>query len=535
MESDEFLIELQSDQHKIDEYLSISIFKININQDQSIIELNNQFIYFQLLIDCLLRMKINLSNQTQLISLCREIYKTNKIQLDIIDEFEQNYSSNQALEWYKRNTCFSKILNKALCIENIDMIFLFQFFLYDIQQQLEQNQYSTSICVYRSQLLSNDELQLLKNSIGEFISITSFLLTKFDRQLAVSDLNHCILSDNLQRILFEIDLDHKIKSFSAINSSEILIMCGSIFRLIDIHFNDEQLLWIIRIKLSNINDENFKLLFDFTKNKIGYNDKEINIVTFGNILWKMNKFDEAEKYYLQIIDLLPNDHSDRANLYYNLGHIYSDKNNYDLSLKYYNKSLDIWMKSNDSNLANNYNAIATNYWKQGDYKRAYDSFNKALDIFKQVYGEDDMNIAMCLNNMGTVISNEKNYTKALNYYLKTLIIFEKNLSINHPNLGSLHSNISTMYKNLNQIDLALEHLNLSLIIYEKSLPSNHPNITKMLKNIAFLYEQKGDFQQALIFYEKISNIYRQILTSTDPTVIQNEEKIQYLLSKISVN
>jgi len=540
LQSDEFLTEIQSDQHKVDESLSISIFKTTINQDQSTIEFNNQFIYFQLLLDCLLRMEINLPTQTQLISFCREIYKTNQSQLDMIDEFERTYSSNQAIEWYKRNTCFSKILNKALCIENIDILYLFQFFLRDIHQQLEKNQYSSSIHLYRSQFLSNDQLQLLKNSLGELISINTFFSTKFDRHLAISDFDHCIFSENVQRILFEIDLDPRldnIKPFSAINSSEILIMSGSIFRLIDIHFNDEQL-WIIRIKLCSINDENLKSMFDYMKNKIGYNDKQINLITFANILWKMDKLDEAEKYYLHGINSLPQDHLDRANLYYNLGHIYSDKNDYDSSLKSYNKSLEIWMnslKSNDSNLANNYNAIATNYWKKGDYKRAYEFFHKALDIFKKVYGEDDINIAMCLNNMGTVTSNEKHYKKALDYYLKALILFKKHLSINHPNLGSLHCNISTIYKHLNQIDLALEHLNLSLNIYEKSLPSNHPNILIMLKNIAFLYEQKEDFQQALICYEKISTIYRQTLTPIDPIVIQNEEKIQFLLSKYSLS
>jgi len=517
------LKDIQSDQEKSDELFSFSIFKTTNNQDQS-----NTFIYFQLLLDCLLRMKIDLPDRIPLISFCRKLFKNNQIQLDIIDEFERTYSSDQALVWYQRDTCFSKILNKALALQNIEILFLFRFFLRDLQKQLQQNQYPSPIRLYRSEIITNDELESLKNSMGEFISIHSFFSMKFDRQLAMSDL---VFSENVQGILFEIDLDPQldnIKPFSMINSSEILIMSGSIFRLIDIHFIDKQFS-IIRIELSN---ENFQSVFNSMKNKIGYDDQQINLITLGNLLWKMDRLDEAEKYYLNLIDLVS---SDQANLYYHLGHIYSDKNDYDSSLKYYKKSLDIWMKSNDTNLANNYNAIATNYWKKGDYKQAYESFNKALEIFKQIYGEDHMTVAMCLNNMGTVISNEKNYTEALNYYLKALNLFQKYLSMNHPNLASLHCNISTIYKNLHQIDSALEHLNLSLNIYEQVLPLNHPNISIMLKNIAFLYEQKEDFQQALNCYEKISNIYRQTLSSTDPMVIQNEEKIQLLSSKQSGN
>lgn len=489
LQSEEFFTELQSYENQINEPFSISIYNPNKTQD-------NEFICFQLLLKSLLQMNIDLPNQTHLISFFREIYQNNKNQLDIIDEFEQNYSSDHALEWYKRNTCFTKVLNKALSMENINLLILFRFFLRDIQQQIELNQYSSSIRLYQYQYILNDQLELLKNSIGNLISIKTFFLTDINRPC---DLNH-------ERILFEINVNSNLKSYCAINSFEILIMAGSIYRLNNIYLNTNEQLWIIQLELSNINDENF----DYMKNKIGYNNNTpIDFITFGNILWKMDKLDQGEKYYLYILDFLPIDHSDRVNLYYNLGHIYSDKNQYDLSLKYYNKSLEIWMKSspnNQLNLANTYNAIATDYWKNEDYKKAYEIFNKALELFHQIYGENHLTIAMCLNNMATVISNEKNYTKALDYYLKALIIFQKYFTTNHPNVASLHCNISTIYKNLNQIDSAIEHLNLSLNIYEKFLPWNHPNIPIMLKNLAFLYEQKGDTKQASICHEKISKL-----------------------------
>jgi len=62
-------------------------------------------------------------------------------------------------------------------------------------------------------------------------------------------------------VLLDPQLEHT-KPFSLINSFEILIMSGSIFHLIDIHFNNDQL-WIIRIKLCSINNENLKSIFDY--------------------------------------------------------------------------------------------------------------------------------------------------------------------------------------------------------------------------------------------------------------------------------
>ncbi|CAF0729386.1 unnamed protein product [Adineta steineri] len=535
VELDELIIKIESNLSKIDESFAIFSFKTNINQDQSITELNNQFLYSQIIMDCLLRIENNLSDRTQLISLCQNIYKDNKIQLNHIKEFEKTYTSNQALLWYTKDIFLSKILNKALSIQNIDILFLCRFFLYDIREQLIQNQYPSSIHLYRTLIISIDELQILKDTINGFITINTFFTAKFNRQSALDEFDQLVLTDNLQRILFEIDahpqLDN-IQPFSTINSSEILFMSGSIFHLDNIILNDDQL-WVIHMTLTNSNHENLITHFDSMNKKIQYNKNQINKLTFGNILWRMNKLDEAEKYYLYMIDLLPTNDLNLPDLYYNLGHIYSDKKNYDLSLKWYNKSLEIWikiLKSNDPDLANNYNAIATNYLNKGDYKQAFDSFDKALNILRSAYGDDHLSIAMCLNNMGTVITIEKNYSKALDYYLKALTLFQKYLPNNNPNLASLHCNISTIYKHLNQIDFVLEHLNYALKIYENSLPLEYSNIIMVLKNIAFLYEQKEDYQQALIYYKKISDIYQQTLTLTDPVVVQNEEKIQYLLT-----
>ncbi|UJR32785.1 hypothetical protein I4U23_020247 [Adineta vaga] len=532
---DDLILKLQSDQDKqipskLDEYFPISIFKSNSSQMVS------SFFTSHLIMTCLLHEEMNLLDHRPFISLCRDIYKNNVNRMNQINYFEQTYSSNQALLWYLKDRCFSKMLNKILCFQNINKLLLIRFFLYDLRQELKEKQYLSSISLYRTYILSNEELQILKDSIDEFISINTFLTTKINRQQALVEVDNLHLSNDLHRVLFEIEVHSPINDaypFSMINSSEVLFMCGSIFRLVDVyHHNDE--LWIIRMNFSSLNDENLISKFDCFKRQFAYNNKEVNLLTLGNLLSKMNQLTEAENYYLYMIDIVSQKNQlISADFYYNLGHIYSEKNDYDLSLKYYHQSLEIWkkiLKSNNPDLADNYNAIATNYWKKGDYHQALNSFHKALEIFQNAYGYDHMDVATCLNNMGTVISQEKDYSQALNYYLKALSLFQKYLPINHLNLASLHCNISSMYKNLNKIDLTLEHLHSALNIYEKSFKFDHPNILMMLKNIAFLYEQKEDYDKALIYYKKISNIYQRTISLTDPILVQNDEKIQYLLS-----
>ena len=132
------------------------------------------------------------------------------------------------------------------------------------------------IRVYRAQLMSNEEVQMLKDSLGEFISINSFFSTSLDRQQARS---FFLISDNsndVERVFFEIDADPRldnIKPFSDISlhsyypeEKEVLFMIGSIFRLVNIDRDKDGIL-IVRMKLCSNNDHQFKALFQHMQKK----------------------------------------------------------------------------------------------------------------------------------------------------------------------------------------------------------------------------------------------------------------------------
>ncbi|CAF1321851.1 unnamed protein product [Adineta ricciae] len=209
---DELITQIQSGQirrvqNKVDEPISINIFNMNIDYGQSTGKLNGEFVHSQLLIDSLLRMKSSATDKNDLVSLCRKEYYDNNTQLGIVQEFEENYSSDRSLWWYTKETFLYRLLNKALRVQNIDLLFLFRFFIRDIERELNQHRCLTSLLLYRGQLMSNKELQVLKDSIGQLISMNSFLSTSINRSLATFYLGESTVNDDLQKVLFEIDAD----------------------------------------------------------------------------------------------------------------------------------------------------------------------------------------------------------------------------------------------------------------------------------------------------------------------------------------
>jgi tetratricopeptide (TPR) repeat protein len=548
MQLDVIVAQILSDQakqvrNKIDEPLSINIFNTTGQKEQSTTEINGQFVHSQLLIDCLLRMTPKSTDKNEIIALCKKQYKDNATELAIIYEFEKDYSSDRALWWYTRESFLYRLLNKALRVQNIDLLFLFRFFIRDIRKQLEQFKCSTSICVYRGQLISNEELQALKTSIGQFITMNSFLSTSLDRRLALSFLTSSTSSDDLQRVLFEINIDPTlpgIKPCANITShsfftgeQEVLIMLGSIFRLISIDCQDQ--VWIIQLTLCSDSDDNLKPIFEYMKNEYDEGDGESSLFSFGILLFKMGQFDKAEKYYHRLLKELPNDHEDLAGCYHNLGMIDNHKGDYDSSLQWFNKALEIYariMKPDDPVLAVTHNSIGEVHLKKGNRSGALESFNKALMIRKQAFGEDNLQVAMCFHNIGNVYQEEKKFQEAFECHQKALAIRQKHLPADHPDLGSSQNCIGSIYLCLGHLDLALQYYTMALKIYQKSLPAHHPNIAMSYYNLGLIYDFKGDFQQSLSNFQKASTIFHETLPSTHPHIALVDQDIRRISNKL---
>ena len=484
-------------------------------------------------------MKSSAVEKDDLINLCKTHYEKNARELSIIHDFERNYSAERAIWWYTRQSFVYRLLNKALRVQNIHLIYLFRFLIRDLHTQLLTYQCPTTIHVYRGQLLVKEELEILKHSVGKYISINSFFSTSFNRDLAL------LFSQELnqyERVLFDIEADPQLvneKPFADISShsyfpdeSEVIFMLGSIFQLFKVDLTDDGV-WIIHMTLSSGNDHDLKPIFEHMKNQ--HSQDRTDLLTFGHVLRHMGKFKEAENYYRRLLSSLPEDSQDLGRCYHALGIIAYEKGDYEGSLKWHEAALKIKLrsvKSDDPYLASSYNSIGAIYERQKDYQRALQVFHQSLAILKKNFGRDHPKVATCLNNIAGIYSIKQQYTKALKYIQQALTIREKHLPTDHPDIGASHSNIGIIYRCLGAYDQAIEHHNRSLAIQQKTLPSIHPQIASTLNNVGLVYEDKADFRQAFDYYKKAALIYRHALPSTHPNVTKTQQFIERVASKV---
>ncbi len=466
---------------KIDEPLSMNISNVGHSSHEPTNGFNSRFVHSLLFIDALVRMKPIDDSKQQLITLCNHEYQNNGVQLSLIREFDNEYTSDQALWWYIRDSFLYRMLNKALRVQNIDLLILFHSLITDIYQQLKDNQCLSPIHVYRSQIISDDELNTLRESIGKFISINSFLLTSTNHHAVLGFLRDCHVLDGLHRVLFEIDADPavitsrpfaNISSFSNVeNEDEVLFMVGSVFRLVDIHRDDDEQLWMVRIKLCG--DDEYKLneVFDELRKEYGNGEKEINLRFFGDILRQMGKYDQAENIYRRLLNELSANDPCLAHLYRSIGILYRAKMEYDSSLQWFHKALSIQTQrysSNYTGIGDLYKWMGFVHSDKNNHDKALECYSKAVEFFNRSSDQNQLDIAHIYNNMGVIYKQQEKYLEALDFHQSSLIIKQDCLSAQHSSIAMSHSNIGNVYLALGQYDLAKYHHELSLNCYELS-------------------------------------------------------------------
>ena len=342
---DELVSRIQADhkiQVKMDEPLSIDIF----SGGKSMEAIDGEFVFTQVLIDCLLRIPSIKKDKAELTSRWKKEYQGNQTELANVREFQEDYLPEKAVWWYSRESFFHKTLNAALRTQNIHMMYLYRSFIYDIFRQLKHHQAQDALQVYRIQLISSEELNILQKSSGKLISVKSFFSTSTNKSTALSFFGKSKASKGLERVLFEIDADPikvttkpfaEIKALSEYaDEAEVLFAPGSIFRLSSVNRSNNHL-WIIQMALYGDDQHDLKEVLMHMKKQNGSGNT--NLRTLGKVLWKMGKLDLAEQYYMRLLEeISPNDPS-LSSLYGELADITSQKGDFNVSMQWQQKAI----------------------------------------------------------------------------------------------------------------------------------------------------------------------------------------------------
>ncbi|CAF1164936.1 unnamed protein product, partial [Rotaria sordida] len=446
--------------------------------------LNGEFILYQLLIE-----EIFDEHQTLIPgynSLTEYFQPNDDDDKKVMVEFDKEYDPKKAIYWYTRESCIYKILNRSLRTQSIDGIIPFSSFIKDLNKQLDdehksfvKNQKSSSIKVYRGQIISKDEVNRLKSGKGELISVNSFLSTSTNKEKAIEfATSRSPPTDELTSILFDITIDLNnitkpyadIKQFSAYpDEEEILFMLGSIFRIENVDYDEKKKIWIGKLTLCSSNDSDIKNFSSELNNELHGQNRFISI---GYYFIEMFQFDYAQEHFENILDgNLIKDDIDLAYCHHGLAKVNYKKGDYNIAISNINQSLKYLLDNqkfkNHPLISLCYHDLGLNYANQSNYILALEYLDKALGKKNQSYLS---NIYLSLSD---VHFKMKDYLIALEYAEKSL---QYQSTRDYSLIASVYIKMGNIYSAMDDKDKSSEMFDKAINCQLKQLPSTHPDV-----------------------------------------------------------
>ena len=202
----------------------------------------------------------------------------------------------------------------------------------------------------------------------------------------------------------------------------------------------------------------------------------------------------------RVLEILKEDDPQFVVFSHNLADCYYVIGNYLRAIEISNKALEI-CKEIKGETNPDYLRVLRNtshyYYKNGDYSKAIELYTKEQNLIRMINGENNPDYAIALNHLANCYSDIGDYPHAIEYGTKTLEIRKSVLGENHPDYAETLSNLASYYSYLNDYPRAIEYSTKALEIRKSVLGENHPDYATSLNNLAYGYFGTDNYAKAI--------------------------------------
>jgi CHAT domain-containing protein len=221
-----------------------------------------------------------------------------------------------------------------------------------------------------------------------------------------------------------------------------------------------------------------------------------------------------------------------AECFNDLGVAYWNSNNTETATTYLEKSLKIRennLKSSDPLLADSYMNLGL-VALSDNYQNAKQYFNKALEIYREKFGENHPKVALCLSNLAFANREQGNYLTALDLLDQTLVIWNTNYPGDHPNKALTISNTGRIKQLQGELNEALLLQKQALQMYLRLYGEKHPEVANTHLLIGSVQMKLEEFKNAAESFQK--SVYANLLDQNPEDYLSLPELENYFSADI---
>lgn len=273
------------------------------------------------------------------------------------------------------------------------------------------------------------------------------------------------------------------------------------------------------------NEEAIKYYFDyalFNEKRKNFFEVSSSYLQIGWIYHKLGEFQKALEFYTKAFEISFKN-KDNLNLAVSLRKQavwYMDKQDDNKALELLTRSAEInrehpYSLAHRNNLACDYFDLGLLFTNKNDFVTAKDFYRKSLDLFKSL--KNDNELSDCYFNLGEIYLFEKSYRWALECYLKGIEIDLKYGNV--PNIASGYNMLAELYFEMEDLEKAYDYLKKAQKLHSGF---NSPlDLANIYYNLGIYHKKKNEREKSRYYFELGLNIYK-VLESLDILKVQKE-------------
>jgi len=254
-------------------------------------------------------------------------------------------------------------------------------------------------------------------------------------------------------------------------------------------------------------------------------DVAATLFNIGETCHLLGNIDDALKMYLEFLPVasmhLDEDHPDIVCVLKIIADAYSEKQQYERALEYFQRALKTTRKGNPPDLSENasiLNRMGNLHYENGCLDEALRCYEEGLDVEHILYAKNDINLLVTIFNIARIYHNEDDLEYALEMYIKGLEIQRNCEDDGSLKMAGTLCSIGLIRNQLDEFEPSIEAFEEALEIRRSHLSDDSLIISSTLNSMGLVFFNNNHNEDALESFKECLAIRQRNLFTTNKDI-----------------
>jgi tetratricopeptide (TPR) repeat protein/predicted Ser/Thr protein kinase len=205
-----------------------------------------------------------------------------------------------------------------------------------------------------------------------------------------------------------------------------------------------------------------------------------------------------------------------------LGATYKQLGEYDAAEPHLERALELRrdiLGEQDRDTLRSMGTLGAVYQKHGFYEKAEPLLVRALDLFRRLLSKEDYDTVVCMSDLGELYQAQGRFGEAEPLLSEALEISRRELGPEHPATLVHLNNLALLYGYMGRYDEAEPLFVEALELRRRVLDEGHPSLVSATNNLGALYRHQGRFAEAEPLFVEALDIAQRVLGADHPKTL----------------